>query len=144
MLVRSTKAIQIVSKQGIIEYHLLQEKRQKEKYSMIFQKFLNSSKELGCKQHSLANYRLPSSHFENLNINTKSRKCPGEGSWAQNAQSQWVHSHYEITHTACTAFQTAKKKPLLIFPSKCSRDSQEPKTKIIFQFSQALFVLFPA
>ena len=36
-------------------------------------------------------------------------------------------------------FKHQKNKPLLIYPSRCWRDSKEPKTKIIFQFSRALF-----
>ena len=45
-----------------------------------------------------------------------------------------------IQHTLpVQLFRQQKNKPLLIYPSRCSRDSFEPKTKIIFQFSRALF-----
>ena len=36
-----------------------------------------------------------------------------------------------------------KNQPLLIYHSNCSRDSQEPKTKTIFQFSRWLFQKIP-
>ena len=40
-------------------------------------------------------------------------------------------------------FRQPKKYPLLIQRSRPSRDSQEPKTKIIFQFSRGLFQKIP-
>ena len=43
------------------------------------------------------------------------------------------------THTACTAFQTAKNKPLLSYPSRCLRDSFEPRTKIFFNSHEPSF-----
>ena len=40
-------------------------------------------------------------------------------------------------------FRWQKNQPLLIYSSRCSRDSQEPKTKIIFQFWRGLFQKIP-
>ena len=40
-------------------------------------------------------------------------------------------------------FRQQKNQPLLIYSSRCLRDSQEPKTKMIFQFLQGLFQKIP-
>ena len=55
--------------------------------------------------------------------------------------------HENIFETQVTLvkqiFRQPKKYPLLIQRSRPSRDSQEPKTKIVFQFSRGLFQKIP-
>ena len=48
-----------------------------------------------------------------------------------------------LYHTACLGIQVAKNQPLLIYSSRCLRDSQKPKTKTIFQFLQWIFQKIP-
>ena len=40
-------------------------------------------------------------------------------------------------------FRCQKNQPLLIYPFRCLRDSQKPKTKIFFQLSKGLFQKIP-
>ena len=61
-----------------------------------------------------------------------------------------LHDFHECLHELRIVFSTLpvqifrwpKNQPLLIYPSRCLRDSQEPKTKMIFQFLQGIYPPF--
>ena len=64
--------------------------------------------------------------------------------YLKNANENVIH-HMIITQYTLPGqgFRCQKNQPILIYPFRRLRDSQEPKTKIFFQFSRGLFQEIP-
>ena len=55
------------------------------------------------------------------------------------SDENWSKASSILSTLPVLLFRPQKNKLLLIYPSRCLRDLKEPKTKIIFHFSRALF-----